>query len=1327
MRFDNEGISLWFGTPDAPAPGDTLPAGVEVAITVAVHPGDRSNKVEVLYRVNKGPDETATAVWWRNDASANLQYFRARLPACSPGDTVEYIPVCRRAGRTEPSADDIEHARSSFHVAERAVAASVTPLESEAEPVLVQQPKQPAPAALSAAAAMLANKTPGTGGRGSRPMAVIASEPSANQANHRSGSAVTEGQAEPGATDASRSAPQSAAANLGPEVLIKTVDAILLSTKDKEAVKTQIEAAKGDWTVALASLKEKLPQATFKKVELARSLAAWTDDNAPIAQAVLAAKPDLANLRDVALHFNVEKLAQVIEPKAVPETTPGATAEEKARNLAVTLRQKLFAAEPTAVLHRMVEDAEVPIADSAVRSGVTKFLSNQLDFNIRTTSVYTALKQADPFNGIPETDRSGVVDHLKILQRVQAISPVPEAVPALMTANLTSAFHVAEKPESTFLKAFGPSLGEDTARQVYTNAINAHIRNEHALTTLRQTMRGTGLAIIDGKQQTLEARVDGLQQTADAQNVPLNLSTLFGSLDYCECDECLSVYSPAAYFVDLLQFLRNNDLSPTDPSDPTNTKPNPNLHAGIAGTPLEKLFRRRPDLGCLELTCENTYTVLPYIDLVNEVMESFVVHLGDYHKDTHDPKQATLEAFNVDGETTGELLAIPQHVNYDAYCILRSAVYPFTLPYHQSIDATRIFLNYLGTSRWELLDTFRIAKEDCSNTTLSDADLKELQTIHATIQDRAIDAEFLAMTQEEYIILTEEAFWPKRYFEITQQTLYTEDEYQQNIGVQPVHEYYGYHGDTGAADMLSLDEDEQSGRKGLTFVKKQFLPRTGIQYTDLVELLKAQFINPNFPQGPALTVLEAIRFSYRFLQTLVNTGATDPKTRFAKLIAFLDTWQPLVGQINAFLHPDPCNRPQLELCSAREDFQNWVYCYFDKVGKLIVLESGNEELPIEGELYGGDGAVFHWGALRRDGTIVNTQGLVSGNVTTTGEVDGTDGKPWNVPVTGLSIIGQNGNLLGFIIRLNDKTVLVGPDRQTRLFWVPGRDTCDLARVRLTHLDGTPLIVDEYDRLQRFVRLWRKLGWTIDEVDKALVGLGLSQQAAAETAVCEFVDFNAFGSRTDIIASCECGPSQTLNCPDITQIACEITPCFIEQLVAVRKLLDKTGLPLPKLLAFWAEIDTAGEKSLYSTLFLTHNLIAIDSVFEADANGYYLTQSATITDHLPVLMAAFKLKADDIAAIMTMGGVADALTLSNVSLIYRYSLLAKILHLRVPLLKDVVDLFGDPFQSAQATLALLETWGKMEDAGFSFRQIDYLILDRDDALRPLAPSKRPSCN
>ena len=39
---------------------------------------------------------------------------------------------------------------------------------------------------------------------------------------------------------------------------------------------------------------------------------------------------------------------------------------------------------------------------------------------------------------------------------------------------------------------------------------------------------------------------------------------------------------------------------------------------------LDELLARRPDLGTLRLTCENTETPLPHIDLVNEILEAIV-------------------------------------------------------------------------------------------------------------------------------------------------------------------------------------------------------------------------------------------------------------------------------------------------------------------------------------------------------------------------------------------------------------------------------------------------------------------------------------------------------------------------------------------------------------------------------------------------------------------------------------------------------------------------------------------------------------------------------
>jgi hypothetical protein len=430
------------------------------------------------------------------------------------------------------------------------------------------------------------------------------------------------------------------------------------------------------------------------------------------------------------------------------------------------------------------------------------------------------------------------------------------------------------------------------------------------------------------------------------------------------------------------------------------------------------------------------------------------------------------------------------------------------------------------------------------------------------------------------------------------------------------------------------------------------------------------------------------------------------------------------------------------------DLQAWVACYFERVGKLIVLDSEEgATLRIVGQLFTADTAQTLIGNLRKDGSIIDASGSLLGQVAATfatfkqlvagqhgpevvdqsgqviGQVGDDDSQmlPDNatVAVAGpvewrvQGFIGRafsirsNGNDVGFIradASLEDSFENV-------VLWSPARDTCDLDKVRLVHLDGTSVAVDEYDRIQRFLRLWRKLGWSVDETDKASAGFESSQASGGGAAgggnngggpvgaACEFIGFDEFvdDCATNMGNGGGCGdgggqPGLSDGCPETVTVGPDLQPAFFHQLRAIRKLLDQTGLPLPNLLALWADIGTSGDKSLYAKLFLSHNLVSIDGVFQADAHGNYLSQPARITDHLPVLMAAFKRKADDLASIMSFASISDSLTLSNVSVIYRYSLLAKMLNVRVPLLADVIALLGNPFKSAWDTLALLEVWG-----------------------------------
>jgi hypothetical protein len=84
---------------------------------------------------------------------------------------------------------------------------------------------------------------------------------------------------------------------------------------------------------------------------------------------------------------------------------------------------------------------------------------------------------------------------------------------------------------------------------------------------------------------------------------------LFGSLDYCKCEHCRSILSPAAYFVDMMRFIKMHILD-----EFFEDRENHVLH----------LNSRRPDLWKLPLTCENTHDLIPYLDIINEVLENYI-------------------------------------------------------------------------------------------------------------------------------------------------------------------------------------------------------------------------------------------------------------------------------------------------------------------------------------------------------------------------------------------------------------------------------------------------------------------------------------------------------------------------------------------------------------------------------------------------------------------------------------------------------------------------------------------------------------------------------
>jgi DNA-binding transcriptional MerR regulator len=255
--------------------------------------------------------------------------------------------------------------------------------------------------------------------------------------------------------------------------------------------------------------------------------------------------------------------------------------------------------------------------------------------------------------------------------------------------------------------------------------------------------------------------------------------------------------------VDLLQFIdrKKYDTDGNELLPPSYEKENP----------IEVLLGRRPDIEHIQLTCENTNTVLPYIDLVNEILEYYVVNdhtLNDF------------KGHNVEEITSAELLASPQFVNDQAYTTLKDQVYPFNLPFNQPLSALRLYYDYLKVPLHEAMEKLRV------NDNI-DIPVGEGQPPYAW---REIYNEYLGISQEEYNVLTDSETKKLPVF-------FGEDEMEFNEFIE-----------------ISFDGDDNK-----IYNAKIFSRKTGITYNELIELIKTQFINPNSDLIPKL---EKLRISF---------------------------------------------------------------------------------------------------------------------------------------------------------------------------------------------------------------------------------------------------------------------------------------------------------------------------------------------------------------------------------------------------------------------------------------------------------------------------------
>lgn len=137
MHLTNDGLSLWYATPDAPAPGDNgVVPRAGAALVIGVRPASPMNGVEVRYRVDGGRVQSLPGREIRTDFERQVQYFAVAFPPFTAGELVEYSPMLSCVGRQVPAAHLADRFPSRFRLAPKEPAPKIdaTPLIGAVKP-----------------------------------------------------------------------------------------------------------------------------------------------------------------------------------------------------------------------------------------------------------------------------------------------------------------------------------------------------------------------------------------------------------------------------------------------------------------------------------------------------------------------------------------------------------------------------------------------------------------------------------------------------------------------------------------------------------------------------------------------------------------------------------------------------------------------------------------------------------------------------------------------------------------------------------------------------------------------------------------------------------------------------------------------------------------------------------------------------------------------------------------------------------------------------------------------------------------------------------------
>ncbi len=497
---------------------------------------------------------------------------------------------------------------------------------------------------------------------------------------------------------------------------------------------------------------------------------------------------------------NSERLTALIPPAYSQADLPArlnAYSEDMARQVRQTY--------PTQVVSRRIETDALKLGTqhAELKTPVQTFLRTAAGAGFELgrvpVSQYLTQQGEAAFTGLTAEQRPLAEEGVRLLTRVYQMTPNDESMSVLLDLGFTSAWQVAAIARSEFVERYWERFGSRTvAERVWEKSSQITSVTFNVFTLAKKIESTPPVLALSGSPEQYSQAKESLGLLL--KDYP-TLESLFGSLDFCDCEHCRSVLSPAAYLVDLLRFL--------DPAEPVWAQALvdwKNKHAGKAYDgpefnflkPYDALVLRRPDLPHQALTCENTNTVVPYIDLVNEILEYYVAN----------GKLEAAAAQDTGSATSAELAAEPQTLVPAAYDMLRQARYPLTLPFDLWLEIARRFCDHFDVPFWRVLEAFR-PRETLFPPTADPTDYARAQ----------VWLEQLGLTSDEAALITDSTFadWPK---------------------------LFGFDTETDGQALARLTS------------AKTLAERLGVTYRELVDLVQTDFINPRLNELRILQTLD---------------------------------------------------------------------------------------------------------------------------------------------------------------------------------------------------------------------------------------------------------------------------------------------------------------------------------------------------------------------------------------------------------------------------------------------------------------------------------------